>query len=113
MWDTEGDQIDIDSIVEGFYWACAMGRKKVVELLLNHPRLKQKDMSKGKYGCTPFFSACTRGQTDVIKLLLNHPRTKGIDFKNERNRLGEGPLEIAQRSGYLEIVAILTEYGFS
>ncbi|CAG2239053.1 ANKRD28 [Mytilus edulis] len=82
--------------------ACFMGRKDVVNCLLDHnANINQKKED----GTTPLFYACEVGHEDIVQLLLH----KGADSQISRLD-GKSPLDITKYNGHTSIELILTEY---
>ena len=51
-------------------YACALGRKDVVQLFLDHSDRIELN-ARDSFGRTAFMFACSRGRKDVVKLLLD------------------------------------------
>ncbi|VDI49976.1 death-associated protein kinase [Mytilus galloprovincialis] len=82
--------------------ACFMGRKDVVNCLLDH---NANFNQKKEDGTTPLFYACEVGHEDIVQLLLH----KGADSQISRLD-GKSPLDITKYNGHTSIELILTEY---
>ncbi|XP_076080153.1 uncharacterized protein LOC143050939 [Mytilus galloprovincialis] len=82
--------------------ACFMGRKDIVNCLLDHNATFNQ---KKEDGTTPLFYACEVGHEDIVQLLLH----KGADSQISRLD-GKSPLDITKYNGHTSIELILTEY---
>ncbi|VDI60926.1 Hypothetical predicted protein [Mytilus galloprovincialis] len=82
--------------------ACFMGRKDVVNCLLDHnANINQKKED----GTTPLFYACEVGHEDIVRLLLD----RGADTQFCRLD-GKSPLKIAIDNTHASIVVLVTEH---
>ena len=95
--------------------ACEIGKKEIVELLLE--RLNEKDLDielncheNDEYGWTAFSVACSNGHTDIVKLLLTHPGSKVINWNATRDTRGGTAFHVACFFGFKDIVQLLVDH---
>ena len=85
--------------------ACNLGRKQVVEVLLDKIRDTVDVNQADKDGFTPLLAACLRGHKEIVEVLLDKARDT-IDV-NQANNKGNTPLLEACAQGLKEIVTLL------
>lgn len=81
--------------------ATGQSNTKLVQELLQRPDIRLDLATEGAN--TALHTACTRQHSSVsgLRLLLHHPACSA-DLVNTKNSLGETPLQLAVRNGYLD-----------
>jgi ankyrin repeat protein len=86
------NSIDLNEI---FQHACKYGHVKIVELLLDHPKI---DLTTGYY--LPLRLSSKYGHTKIVKLLFNHPNVNPTVW-------GNNPIRLASQNGHTGVVELL------
>ena len=104
-WKILAENVLIKRWINNMIKACALGKTKVVQLLLERCNPEEIGLNiKDKYGRTPFMWACIMGHKDVVELLLDH--SERIDL-NARNTFGSTAIMCACWNGHKNIVKLL------
>ena len=91
----------------GLMWACFIGWKDVVQLLLNHSERIIELNPKDDLGVTAFMLACENGHKDVVQLLLDRS-DRNIEL-NTRDRFGSTAFMRACKKGNTDVVKLLLD----
>ena len=92
----------------GLMWACFIGWKDVVQLLLNHSERIIELNPKDDLGVTAFMLACENGHKDVVQLLL--ARSERSIALNTRDYHGLTAFMRACKKGNTDVVKLLLKY---
>ena len=89
-------------------WACYLGHKDVVQLLLDNSERNIDLNARNQFGETALMYACENGNKDVVQLLLDNSE-RNIDL-NARNDFGRTAFILACIFGRKDVVKLLVEH---
>ena len=95
--------LEIPNVCEQLFEACANGKTKIVELLLNDSSIELN--ARANNGWTAFMVACFHGHTELVKLFFDHSKRRNIDV-NARTNDGMTEFMWACNNGHTDVVKL-------